>query len=81
MQNASQTPRESDVDISDLSELATIDELVASYPKKFTKAQLQWQLRFREENGLDAAVIKFGRRIYFHVPTLLRVMASRRSVA
>ena len=64
--------------ISDLSELDTIDELTARYPDKFTKAQLQWQLRFREENGLDVAVVKFGRRLYIHRPTFMRWLVSRK---
>lgn len=53
-----------DIKINDISELDTIEELVARYPDKFTKSQLQWQLRFRDQNGLDAAVVKFGRRLY-----------------
>ena len=67
-----------EINITDLSELDTLDELAARYPEKFTKAQLQWQLRFREENGLNKAVIKFGRRIYIHRPTFMRWLISRR---
>jgi hypothetical protein len=78
MQNASQTPREAEININDLSELDTVDELVARYPDKFTKAQIQWQLRFREENGLAAAVVKFGRRLYIHRPTFMRLIVNRR---
>jgi len=66
-----------EINITDLSELDTLDELAARYPEKFSKAQLQWQLRFRDENGLDAAVIKFGRRLYIHRPTFMRWLVSR----
>ena len=66
-----------EIKITDLSELDTLDELAARYPEKFTKAQLQWQLRFREENGLDIAVVKFGRRLYIHRPTFMRWLVSR----
>ena len=67
-----------EINITDLSELDTLDELTARYPDKFTKAQLQWQLRFREENGLDMAVVKFGRRLYIHRPTFMRWLVSQK---
>ena len=67
-----------EINIQDLSELDTIDELAARYPTKFTKAQLQWQLRFRDENGLDIAVVKLGRRLYLHRPTFMHWLISRR---
>jgi hypothetical protein len=69
------------INIQDLSELDTLDELVARYPKKFSKPQLQWQLRFRDENGLSECVVKFGRRLYIHRPSFAKWLASRRDAA
>ena len=53
MQNASRTPHEAEININDLSELDTVDELVARYPDKFTKAQIQWQLTFSQSLRYD----------------------------
>lgn len=78
-QNA--TTIEQGINIHDLSELDTIDELTARYPNKFTKSQLQWALRFRDENGLNAAVVKLGRRLYLHRPTFMMWLVSRRGAA
>lgn len=72
---------DSEIIIHDLSELETIDELTARYPDKFTKSQLQWALRFRDENGLDAAVIKLGRRLYLHRPSFMLWLVSSQGVA
>ena len=72
---------EPEINIQDLSELDTIDELTARYPDKFTKSQLQWALRFRDENGLDSAVVKLGRRLYLHRPTFMLWLVSRRGAA
>ena len=69
---------EPEINIHDLSELDTLDELTVRYPDKFTKSQLQWALRFRDKNGLDAAVVKLGRRLYLHRPTFMRWLVSRR---
>jgi hypothetical protein len=80
MQSAQHTT-ESEIKIHDLSELDTLDELTARYPDKFTKAQLQWALRFRDENGLDAAVVKLGRRLYLHRPTFMMWLVNRRGAA
>lgn len=67
--------------IDDLAELDTLDELTARYPEKFTKSQLQWALRFRDQNGLDEAVVKLGRRLYLHRPTFMLWLMNRRGTA
>lgn len=72
---------EPEINIHDLSELDTIDELTARYPEKFTKSQLQWALRFREDNGLDRAVVKLGRRLYLHRPTFMHWLVNQRGAA
>lgn len=80
MQSIQNTPEHEEINIHDLSELDTVDELAARYPDKFTKSQLQWQLRFRDMNGLDAAVVRLGRRLYLHRPTFMKWLVSRRGV-
>ena len=62
-------------DATNLDEFETIEELIKNNPDKFTKSQLRWALRFRETNGLDTAVIKLGRTLYIHKPTLVYWMA------
>lgn len=80
MQTATNT-QEQEIDSCDLSEWETIDGLVSKHPDKFTKSQIQWKLRFREENGLDVAVRKFGRQIYIHVPSFIRIAFCQRGAA
>ena len=63
---------------SDLSEFTTKEGLVKQYSDILNMSALDWQLRFREENGLDEAVIKFGRKILIHKPTFMRWLMSRR---
>ena len=59
-------------EINDLDELFTVDGLIKEYPDKFTNSQIRWALRYREENGLSDAVVKFGKRIYLHRPSFIR---------
>ena len=63
--------------VTDLSEYDTIDEMVERHPDKFTKNQLLWILRNREENGLNDAVVKLGKRIYLHRPGFTRWFANQ----
>jgi hypothetical protein len=75
------TDSTSEIEAKDLSEFNTIEELCQQYPEKFKKSQLQWSLRFRETNGLDAAVVRFWRRLYIHRPTFVKWFANQRSAA
>ena len=59
----------------DLSDLDTIDTLVEKSEGLFTETQVRWALRFRGENGLGQAVVKFGKRIYIHRPSFMRWFA------
>ena len=77
MEKSSNTSAINTINITDLSELDTVEELAARYPDKFKISQLRWALRFRDQTGLDDAVIKFGRKIYIHRPTFMRWLASR----
>ena len=46
-----------------VSDLYTIDGLVAQNPNVLTKAMLRWQLRHRQENGLSACCVRGGKNI------------------
>ena len=39
---------------------------------RFTKNQLRWLVVKRKENGLDGAIKRVGRKLYFHIPTFLK---------
>lgn len=58
----------------DFSEWETIDGLVECSDGKLTKTQIRWQLRFRDQNGLDQATVKVGKRWFIHVPTYMRLV-------
>jgi hypothetical protein len=40
---------------------------------KLSETQIRWQLRFRDQNGLDKAVVKIGKIIYIHVPSFMQI--------
>lgn len=63
--------------VLDLSEYDTVDELVERHPEKFTRNQLEWVLRNRDENGLSDAVVKIGKRRYIHRPRFTRWFAQQ----
>lgn len=63
-----QQPNAAPVGIS-LDDLHTVDEFAAKHPNILTKATLQWQLRFRDKNGLEKACIKLGRKLLIHGPS------------
>ena len=46
-----------------LDDLFTVDQLAARYPDILTVSALRWQLRFREENGLEKACIRIGKKL------------------
>jgi len=60
------------IHVSDFSEFETPEGLSAVSGGKISVSQLRWALRFREENGLNEAVIKFGRRLYIHKPSFFK---------
>lgn len=51
-----------------LDEYTTIDGMVDDHPDLFSKTQLRWALRYRSSNGLAEHTLKFGKRLYIHVP-------------
>lgn len=63
--------------IAAFSEYETVDGLVKRSGAKITLYQLRYALRFKETNELDAAVTKFGKRLYVHVPTFMRIFSGQ----
>jgi hypothetical protein len=63
--------------VPDFSDWETIRGLSKLSNGKLTETQIRWQLRFRDQNGLDKAVVKVGKTIYIHVPTYMRVSFHR----
>jgi hypothetical protein len=61
----------------DFSEYETVEGLAEVSKGKITTSQIRWALRFREKNGLSEAVVKFGKTIYIHVPTFMRIAFHR----
>ena len=55
---------------ADFSELTTTRTLAFENQKLFTKTQLDWLVKFRDDNGLTetGAVIKVSRKLYIHKP-------------
>lgn len=53
-----------------LSDFELLDNFQKKYSDKFTKAQLNWILRFRDRNGLaqGGAVVMVARKFYIHGP-------------
>jgi len=64
--------------VSDFSEWETIKGLEQLSDGKLTENQIRWQLRFKDENGLDKAVVKVGKLTYIHVPTYMAVTFGNR---
>jgi hypothetical protein len=51
-----------------LEDFLSLDNFQKKHADKFTKAQLNWLLRFRDRNGLteSGAVIMVARKFYLH---------------
>jgi len=45
----------------------TVNQIIDSYNYPFTKGQLHYFLNMRHKNGLNKAVRKIGKRIYFRL--------------
>ena len=52
----------------ELNDWVTIDHLVDRHSDKFTRGQILWALRHRDENGLNAHVTRLGRHLYINLP-------------
>lgn len=47
-----------------LQDLFAIEQLAASFPGVLTVQTLRWQLRHRDTNGLAAACIRIGKKLF-----------------
>ena len=63
-----------------LDEYQPLRTFLDQHPQ-FRENQLRWLLRFRDENGLAAHVMKIGRELYLHVPGFLRWLDEQRKAA
>ena len=66
MKKESDTSVDATVGHSEMNDVVTVDGLQCAYPQLFTERQLNWLLKSRNKNGLEAAgaIIKVGRRLY-----------------
>ncbi len=53
-----------------LDQYLDLHSFLKRYPQ-FKEGQLRWLVVKKKENGLEKAIRRLGRRIYFHVPTFL----------
>jgi hypothetical protein len=63
-----------------LSDLRSIEDLAAEYPKVLKPNTLRNQLRHRRANGLDACTVWVGRRLMVIKPRYVAWLASRTEV-
>ena len=60
----------------------TVGSLAAKYKGAgFTEGALRWQLFNREQNGLDRAVVRVGRRLLIDEAEFVAWLRSQREVA
>ena len=52
---------------------------IADRNPQFTVGQLRWFVVKKKENGLESAIKRLGRKLYFHVPTLLKWIEDQKS--
>lgn len=46
---------------------------------QFTEGQLRWFVVRRKELGLESAIKRLGRRLYFHIPTFLKWIEAQKA--
>ncbi len=56
---------------AELDQYLDLRSLVERYPQ-FKENQLRWFIVKKKELGLEPAIKRLGRRIYFHVPTFIQ---------
>ncbi len=49
--------------MADFKKLRTVQQIAAQSNGAFTAASLRWSIFRAEQNGLDAAIIRLGRRV------------------
>lgn len=60
-----------------LDEYLDLRSFLERYPQ-FREGQMRWFVVKKKENGLEGAVRRLGRRLYFHVPTFLKWVEEQR---
>lgn len=58
-------------DTDSLKEFVSVQGLVELYPHLISENQLRWVLRDRQNNGLQPAVKKLGKKLMIHVPSFV----------
>jgi len=53
-----------------LEEYLDLQTLIQKYPQ-FKEGQIRWLVVNKKQNGLDFAIKRIGRRLYFHIPSFL----------
>lgn len=61
-----------------LTEYLDMHTLVERHPQ-FKEGQMRWLVVKKDENGLAFAIKRIGRRLYFHVPSLLKWIDSQKA--
>ncbi len=64
-------------DAIQLDDLYTIAALVEATPKALSVTNLRWQLRHRQETGLDACVVRNGKQLLISRSRYERWLATR----
>lgn len=64
----------------EVSDLYTIDGLVAQNPQVLTKAMLRWQLRHRQETGLSSCCVRGGKNILISKSRYERWLATQAGI-
>ncbi|MEH6519200.1 MAG: hypothetical protein V7742_21175 [Halioglobus sp.] len=71
------TPRTSDP----LSEYVHHKKVPPLYPNLLTQSSMQWMIRNRADNGLEPHVMKWGNKIFIHLPSFSEWLDSHRGKA
>ncbi len=56
---------------AELDQYLDLRSFVTRYPQ-FKEGQLRWFVVRKKQLGLEPAIKRLGRRLYFHVPTFLK---------
>ena len=61
-----------------LDDYLDIPTFLRRYPQ-FKEGQLRWLVVKKKENGLDKTLKRLGRKLYFHVPSVIELLESQDS--
>lgn len=63
-------------DKDELDQYLDLQTFVRRYPQ-FKEGQMRWLVVKRKEYGLEKAIKRLGRRLYFHVPSFIKYIESQ----